>query len=108
MECKNLRFSKSHLLAILLCCSLAGYSQNVTLTASLGSASGSFTTLKGAFDAINLGTHRGAIVININASTSETATAALSASGIGPASYTGINIYPTASGLNIRETWQPR
>ena len=98
---KNLGFSKSLLLAILLCCSLAGYSKQVTLTASSGTASGTFTTLKGAFDAINAGTHQGAIVININASTSETASAVLNASGSGSASYSGISIYPTRTGLSI-------
>ena len=52
----------------LLTGSLAGYAQAVTLTATSGTASGSFTTLKGAFDAINKGTHKGDIVININSS----------------------------------------
>jgi hypothetical protein len=101
MGSKNLRFSKSLLLTILLCCSLAGYSQQVTLTASSGTASGTFTTLKGAFDAINAGTHQGAIVISINSSTTESASALLNASGSGSASYTGINIYPTTTGLSI-------
>ena len=52
---------------LLTVCSVAGYAQ-VTLTATSGTASGSFTTLKGAFDAINLGTLKGVIVININSS----------------------------------------
>ena len=55
-------------LMFLLTGSLAGYAQAVTLTATSGTASGSFTTLKGAFDAINAGTHKGDIVININSS----------------------------------------
>ena len=76
----------------------------VTLTASSGTASGSFTTLKGAFDAINAGTHTGTIVISINASTTETISAELNASGSGSASYTSINIYPTATGLSISGT----
>ena len=38
----------------------------VTLTATSGSPAGSFTTLKGAFDAINAGTHTGTIAISIN------------------------------------------
>ena len=100
MGCENPRLSTSLLLAILLCCSLAGFSQ-VTLTASSGTGSGSFTTLKDAFDAINAGTHQGAIVININASTSETASAVLNASDSGSASYTAISIYPTTTGLSI-------
>ena len=52
----------------LLLCSIVGFSQ-ITLTATSGTASGSFTTSKGAFHAINAGTHRGDIVIKINPST---------------------------------------
>jgi hypothetical protein len=40
----------------------------VSLTATSGTVTGSFTTLKGAFDAINMGIHMGVIVININSS----------------------------------------
>lgn len=74
--------------------------QEVTLTATSGTTSGSFTTLKGAFDAINDGTHQGDIVIKINGSTSETTSAVLNASS-GSSSYTSINIYPTTTGLSI-------
>lgn len=66
----------------------------VTVTATSGSVSGSYNTLKGAFDAINAGTHQGAVSININANTTETATATLNASGSGSASYTSVNIQP--------------
>ena len=83
-----------------LICSLSGYGQ-VTLEATSGTATGSFTTLKGAFDAINAGTHTGAITVKINDNTTETASAVLNASGTGSASYTGITIYPTATGLSI-------
>jgi hypothetical protein len=75
--------------------------QQVTLTATVGTASGTFTTLKGAFDAINSGTHKGDIAIKINATTSETLMATLNASGSGSAIYTSINIYPTTTGLSI-------
>jgi len=91
---------------LLMMGSLTGYAQ-VTLTATSGTATGSFTTLKGAFDAINLGTHKGAIVIKINASTTETASASLNASVSDPASapyYTSINIYPTKTALTISAT----
>ena len=88
------------LLMLLLAGVITGHSQ-VTLTASSGIDTGSFTTLKEAFDAINAGTHQGNIIININASTTETATAVLYASGMGSSSYTGISIYPTAVGLSI-------
>lgn len=66
----------------------------VTLTATGGSPTGTFTTLKEAFDAVNAGTHTGTIAISINADTTETAPAVLNASGSGAASYTAISIQP--------------
>lgn len=59
-----------------------------------------YETLKEAFDAINLGTHKGTIVIRILANTTETASATLNASG-GASSYTSVNIYPNAAGLSV-------
>lgn len=56
---------------------------------------GSYTTLKDAFDAINAGTHTGAITISIVGDTTETAIASLNASGTGSASYTSIAISPS-------------
>ena len=53
---------------------------------------GSYPTLKAAFDAINTGTHTGAVVITIANHTTETATATLNASGTGAASYTSVAI----------------
>ncbi len=73
----------------------------VSLTASSGTTTGSYNTLKGAFDAINAGTHRGVIEIKINANTTESATASLNASAVGSSVYTSINIYPTTTGLSI-------
>ena len=72
----------------------------VTVT---GGTTASYSTLKAAFDAINLGTHTGAINIALNTGTTETATAVLNASGTGsPASsYTAVNIYPTVSGVVV-------
>jgi len=66
----------------------------VTLTATAGTATGTFTTLKDAFDAINAGTHQGVIAISINANTTEAASAVLNASLTGPAVYTSISIQP--------------
>ncbi|MBN2728656.1 MAG: T9SS type A sorting domain-containing protein [Bacteroidales bacterium] len=60
-----------------------------------------YSTVKAAFDAINAGTHTGAITITLSGSTSETAKAQLNASGSGSASYTSILIYPTVSGVTI-------
>jgi hypothetical protein len=67
----------------------------VNVTSTGGAISGSFTTLKDAFDNINNGTYTGAINISITNNTTETATAALNASGSGSASYTSLLIRPT-------------
>jgi hypothetical protein len=76
---------------LLFCAFVQLQAQNVNVTATAGTTNGSYLTLKDAFDAINAGTHQGAIGINIVASTIETATAQLNASSA-PASYTGITI----------------
>ncbi len=67
----------------------------ISLTATVGTLSGTYTTLKGAFDAINLGTHRGLISISVTGNTTETAMASLNASGSGSSSYTRITIQPS-------------
>lgn len=78
----------------------------VSVTATAGTATATYTTVKAAFDAVNLGTHQGAITLSITASTTETATAVLNASG-GTASYTSILVKPatgttpTITGSNI-------
>jgi hypothetical protein len=69
--------------------------QSVNVIATLGTTSGSYPTLKGAFDNINNGTHKGAIAISVVASTTETAPAVLNASGTGSASFTTITIKPS-------------
>ncbi|MDF2447727.1 MAG: hypothetical protein K0R26_231 [Bacteroidota bacterium] len=70
----------------------------VDVTASGGTASASYTTLKESFEAINAGTHSGIISIDISASTTETATAVLFASGVGGSSYSKITIVPSGGG----------
>lgn len=65
----------------------------VSVTATAGTATGTYTTVKDAFDAVNLGTHQGAITLSITANTTETATAVLNASG-GTASYTSVLVKP--------------
>lgn len=65
----------------------------VSLAATSGTTTGTYTTLKGAFDAINAGTHQGAITITITGNTTETATAVLNAS-TGTASYTSLLVKP--------------
>ena len=65
----------------------------------------SYTTLKSAFDKINIGTHTGAIEIRVKASTTETASATIYQSGYstsqGTSNYSSILIYPTVEGLTI-------
>ncbi|AZA81436.1 hypothetical protein C1637_02365 [Chryseobacterium lactis] len=65
----------------------------VNVTASSGTATATYTTLKGAFDAINTGVHQGNINLSITANTTETATAALNA----VTTYSSIIIKPTVT-----------
>ena len=89
------------ILAVLCLLSLlgaAGAAAQVDVTATGGTPAASYTTLKGAFDAINAGTHTGTIGIGISGSTTETAPAVINASGAGAAVYTSIAIQPTGGG----------
>lgn len=87
---------------ILLCffttIAAANFHAQVSLASTAGTTTGTYTTLKGAFDAINAGTHQGAITINITANTTETASAVLNANGSG-AVYTSVVVKP-ATGVN--------
>ena len=67
------------------------HAQNV----NVNPGAGSYATLKDAFDAINLGTHTGAITVDIVGNTTEVASAVLNASGTGASSYTSILISPS-------------
>ena len=68
----------------------------ITLTATTGTPTGTFTTVNDAFIAINAGTHTGIIAISVNANTTEPAVATpLAASGQGATSYIRILIKPT-------------
>lgn len=86
-------------LPVLLCLALCrpAAKAQVSVTATAGTTGPSiYTTLKGAFDAINAGTHQGTVSVSITASTTETATAALNASGSGSASYTSVTVAPAS------------
>jgi len=66
-----------------------------------------YSNLKLAFDAINAGSHTGAITINITGAgtyTDPAASAVLRSSGAGSASYSSILIQPTADGVSIFAT----
>ncbi len=89
------------LLIILTMLSLTTKSQ-VNVTASAGTLSASYATVKGAFDKINDGTHQGSINIDISANTNEGTTPAnLNSSGAGSASYTSVLIRPSNDGVSI-------
>jgi uncharacterized repeat protein (TIGR01451 family) len=70
-------------------------SAQVNVTATGGTLAASYTTLKGAFDAINAGTHTGTIGIALVGNTTETAPAVINASGAGAASYASIAVSPS-------------
>lgn len=80
-----------------LCLSSAN-AQNI----DVNPGAGSYPTLKDAFDAINAGTHTGAITIDVVGNTVETATAVLNASGSGSANYTSVVIKPVGGARTIQ------
>jgi hypothetical protein len=84
-----------HLIAFLFIPTATLFSQ-ISLTASSGTATGTFTTISAAFAAINAGTHTGNIVISVDGNTTEpVAPVYLNASGMTTASYTSVLIKPT-------------
>lgn len=92
-----------YLLAVIL---FAGFftkiEAQVSLTATSGTLAATYTTLKQAFDSINVGRHRGDIVIELTASTTEGTTPATLLSGdADPTNYTSIYIYPAADGISV-------
>lgn len=89
-------WKKAVLLVTLLSLSCSYLSAQVTLTATAGSmTSANYTTLKGAIDNINLGTHQGNIVIKLHTNTTETSGIVLVESGnVSGASYTNLLIAP--------------
>ncbi len=89
------RFAVLACLLILFGLAASPASAQVDVTATAGTLNASYTTLKGAFDAINAGTHQATITIGISGDTTETAPAVLNASGAGAALYTTIGISPT-------------
>jgi trimeric autotransporter adhesin len=87
---------KPLLLATLAFLSYASKAQ-VSVTATAGTPSGSYSTLGNAFIAINAGTFNGDITISLVGSTTETSSAVLNASGSGAASYSSVLINPTGA-----------
>ena len=68
---------------------------NVTATGGTTGPS-AYTSVKDAFDAINLGTHTGDITVIVTSGTTEPGTASLDASGTGSASYNSVLLKPDA------------
>lgn len=83
------------LLCLLTSIAASQIDAQISLSATSGTTTGTYTTLMNAFEAINAGTHQGAITINITANVTETATAVLNVSG-GVSNYTSILIKPAA------------
>ncbi len=67
----------------------------VDVTATAGTPVASYTTVKLAFDAINAGTHQGAIAISLTGNTTEIASAVLNSGVVAPAAYTSVGITAT-------------
>jgi len=80
------------------------FSQLNAITVKVGSG-GDFTSLKDAFYQINKGYLTGDVVIQLTSSTTETAVAKLTASGVynpgGKSNYTSVTIYPVTTGITI-------
>ena len=82
---------------IVICFVSSSAHSQLSVVATAGSTGPiSYTTLKNAFDAINAGTHNGAITITVNGSTNETATAILKKTGTGAASYSSVLLKPAS------------
>ena len=75
----------------------------VSVTATAGTVGPTaYTTVKLAFDAVNAGTHQGAVTVSISANTTEgTTPATLNSSGAGAASYTSVLVQPVADGVSV-------
>lgn len=62
---------------------------------------GQYSTLTAAFDAINAGTHTGAVTVTIFGNTTEPGSAVLNSSGAGAASYTSVVIRPANDNVTV-------
>lgn len=77
----------------------------VQVTATLGTATADYPTLRQALDAVNAGTHQGVIEVKITTNVTDNQTATLYQSGYnGTSSYTSLSIYPTAANLLCETT----
>ncbi|MEO8150606.1 MAG: hypothetical protein ABI723_23445, partial [Bacteroidia bacterium] len=98
MKKNHYTFAKS------LCLTLASvliYANSFAQNVTINPGAGSYPTLKAAFDAINAGTHTGAVTVSIVGNTVEPLCAILNASGVGSASYTSVVITPSGGARTI-------
>ncbi|MNJ82958.1 Fibronectin type III domain protein [compost metagenome] len=80
--------------------SVSNVHSQVDLTATGGTVTATYTTVSAAFTAVNAGTHTGTISISITGNTTEPAApVALSANGVGTASFTSLVIKPTVAAI---------
>ena len=92
---KPFRFIASVLAVLTLM--VSNLQAQVAVTATAGTATGTYTTVSAAFAAINAGTHQGVINITISANTTEpAAVVALLGSGA-PSNYTSVTIMPSGN-----------
>ena len=87
------------LILIAFCVSMISRNLNAQ-NVNVNPGAGSYPTLKDAFDAINAGTHTGAVTVDIVNNTTEPVRARLNASGIGAASYTSVDV-TTSNGAGV-------
>ncbi|PQJ09391.1 hypothetical protein CJD36_019295 [Flavipsychrobacter stenotrophus] len=70
----------------------------ISVTATAGTVGPTvYTTLNGAVNAINAGTHQGVINVSVTANTTETVQSVLNSSGTGSSVYSAITIKPAAA-----------
>ena len=94
---------KSFILCALFIATTIASNAQITVDATLGNPSGSYATLKTAFDSINTGYHQGDISIKVHSNTTETANARIDSSGtITGANYTSISIMPADTATEVK------
>ncbi len=86
---------KKTILLIFIIASIVLISSRAKAQVNVTPNSINYTTLKAAFNAINAGTHTGAITISISGNTTETDSCVINATGTGSASYSSITMSPT-------------
>lgn len=98
-------FCKLLLCVLVVFCLFTTASAQVNLTASMGIPSGTYTTLREAFSAINAGQHQGNIVLSIASNIDEGSTpAVLLSRDADPCSYLSVTIQPAADNITISGT----